>query len=257
MSSLSENRNRLKLFLLDEDEEQDEERSGLIHRLRNIESRTVSVVDIPAVEGANWRTVKNQSGEAGEQLALEGLEVSSMSNEELKRLVTDLEKDKDSESVTEDTADSNDVGTDGNNEASSTLIERVYNHLDELSTQNNELESQNNLLRDEISVIRSQVDKNTESISTFSLNNNESGTSEAEPQVETQSELVEDETVMAMEEIIDIADDLSQTATGIRELKESGQISQEQSDKMNAEVESALESLELEATAIQARSYNG
>ena len=257
MSSLSENRNRLKLFLLDEDEEQDEERSGLIHRLRNIESRTVSVVDIPAVEGANWRTVKNQSGEAGEQLALEGLEVSSMSNEELKRLVTDLEKDKDSESVTEGVAGSNDVGTDGNNEASSTLIERVYNHLDELSTQNNELESQNNLLRDEISVIRSQVDKNTESISTFSLNNNESGTSEAEPQVETQSELVEDETVMAMEEIIDIADDLSQTATGIRELKESGQISQEQSDKMNAEVESALESLELEATAIQARSYNG
>lgn len=257
MSSLSENRNRLKLFLLDEDEEQDEERSGLIHRLRNIESRTVSVVDIPAVEGANWRTVKNQSGEAGEQLALEGLEVSSMSNEELKGLVTDLEKDKDSESVTEGVAGSNDVGTDGNNEASSTLIERVYNHLDELSTQNNELESQNNLLRDEISVIRSQVDKNTESISTFSLNNNESGTSEAEPQVETQSELVEDETVMAMEEIIDIADDLSQTATGIRELKESGQISQEQSDKMNAEVESALESLELEATAIQARSYNG
>ena len=47
-----------------------------------------------------------------------------------------------------------------------------------------------------------------------------------------------------MEQVVEMADNLNQTATEIRELRESGQISQEQSDEMSAEVTSALESLE-------------
>jgi len=259
MSSLSENRDRLKFFLLDENgEEQDEERSGLIHRLKNISSKEVAVVDIPAVGGASFRTIKNESGQA-EQLSLEGLEVSNMSNEELKELVTDLETDEEStssteeeavveeENSTEDSTEDENVKTDGENESSS-FFEGVYSHLDELSTQNNELESQNKLLRDELSKIRSQVDKNTESITTFSLVNDESESGEEETQVE--SEPVEDGSVVSMEQIVEMTDKLNQSATEIRELLESCQISQEQFDEDMTGILSGFKSLETIASEV-------
>ena len=47
-----------------------------------------------------------------------------------------------------------------------------------------------------------------------------------------------------MNRIMEEADILNHTATEIRELRESGQISQEQFDEKIAEVSSALESLE-------------
>ena len=85
MSTLSENRNQIKLFLLDEEEknDQDDERKGYIYRLRNLIGKIVSVVDIPAVSGANWRTVKSESGQP-QQLEMEGMpQVQNLSDGKL------------------------------------------------------------------------------------------------------------------------------------------------------------------------------
>merc|ERR1711959_250573 len=109
-----------------------------------------------------------------------------------------------------------------------------------LSTQNDELKAQ-------LSEIKSQVDKNTESLSTFSFND------EAESDddnTDSESELVEDESVISMEQIMEEADKLNQSATEYRELKQSGQISQEQFDEKMSDVQSALESLETIASEV-------
>ena len=247
MSTLSENRNRLELFLLDDEEnEQDEERKGYIYRLKNLVGKYVSVVDIPAVGGASWRTVKSEAGEP-QQLEIEGMPMEDdpnkntnhMTTEELGELVTSLEKEQ--QDKASDTPE-NITGDDEKNKDvdASTFFEEARDHLDELSTQSNENFKE---MRDALSALQSQVDKNTESLSTFSFNNNESETEESGGD-ESAADLVDDEAVIPMEQVIEIADNLNQTATEIRELRESGQISQEQSDEMSAEVASALESLE-------------
>ena len=243
----SEKRNRFKLFLLDDEaeKENDEERTGLIHRLKNLLSREVAIVDVPAVAGANWRTIKNEAAEPSQQLELDGIKSkkeTSLTNDELGELVTDLEKEQNLPESQQDEASnaSEDVVDEGDKSKeieTSSFFEEAFNRLDELSTQNNELQAS-------VSGLQSQVDRNTESLSTFSISNNEPEVGEEESQSETKSELVQDETVISMNRIMEEADILNHTATEIRELRESGQISQEQFDEKIAEVSSALESLE-------------
>lgn len=255
MSTLSENRNQIKLFLLDEEEknDQDDERKGYIYRLRNLIGKIVSVVDIPAVSGANWRTVKSESGQP-QQLEMEGMPqvqnlsdgkeiINRMTTEELGDLVTNLEKEQESPEQNTDSSVSEEVSVqeEKNGEVNaSTFFEEARDRLDELSTQNNDNFKE---LQMSLSALQSQVDKNTESITTFSFNNNESEADEGVGEKPT-PEPVEDEAAISMLQVVEIADNLNQTATEIRELRESGQISQEQSDEMSAEVTSALESLE-------------
>lgn len=242
MSDLAEKRNKIKLFLLNEEpEEKDEERKGLIHRLKNLVSNCVSMVDIPAVPRASWRTVKSESGE--EQLSINGFEGltqpnQNMTNEELKSLVTDLEKEQQASEPEVESKVSDEV-IDGDDDTPS-YIEGVFSHLDELSTQNDELKAQ-------LSDIKSQVDKNTESLSTFSFNDKAESDDD---NTDSESELVEDESVISIEQIMEEADKLNQSATEYRELKQSGQISQEQFDEKMSDVQSALESLETIASEV-------